>query len=132
MRLMIETSSLNLFDVRCKEIQQQLQEFPNLESTKIVEDPVGYGILPTELVLAIIFIFDGIGKGISYDVFKFFIQSMKEKILNTNKAINKLPNTRGFIYIEDNANQKRFKLEIDSNRETIEVKLPDGTHLVIK
>lgn len=92
-------------------------------TVEYVEDYVGFGDVNNALVIGMVFVFESIISGITWD----FIKSEIVKILG---KFSKSQVEKTSIYIKIKSKSTRYKVKIESIDGKIDIKMPDG--LVVK
>ncbi len=121
--LRIETASAKLVRAQYAELFQELDR--GRFRYEIFEEPVAFGPEQDLLLVGLVFIWESVKSGITWDL----IKDQMQKVLGFVES-RKLKNVS--ICVETHRPKKRYEINVSYSNESVEISLPDGTHIGIR
>ena len=123
MRLRIEAASEKLLRSQYPELVADLES--NHDDYNIVEEPVGFGPGQDLILVGLVFIWESIASGITWDI-------VRSQLLRLLGNIERPKSKNVSVYIETDHPKERFEIECKYDNENIDISLPKGLRVRIR
>jgi hypothetical protein len=122
MTLRIEVASDKLAKAQYAELFRGLDEAS--VDYQVAGEPVGFGPGDDLILVGLVFVWESIKSGITWDI-------IKPQILKVLGMLEPQKLKKVSVYVESERPRRRYEIEVTYKDESVQVNLPDGTHISV-